>query len=61
MMKLKKCPICGKYTLKINCCQETVSAHPPKFSVIHKIVKFNKLTKRRDIYDKDKDHQENKA
>ena len=34
-LRLRKCPKCGRYTLKEKCpvCgTETVSAHPPRFS-----------------------------
>ena len=35
-MRIRKCPKCGRYTLKDKCpiCGEkTVTAHPPKFSL----------------------------
>jgi H/ACA ribonucleoprotein complex subunit 3 len=33
IMKINKCPRCGRYTLKENCCDKTKSCHPPKFSL----------------------------
>ncbi len=36
-LRLRKCPKCGRYTLKERCpvCgAETVSAHPPRFSPV---------------------------
>ena len=34
IMKMRKCPKCGAYTLKdVHCGAETASPHPPKFSV----------------------------
>ncbi len=47
-MKLKKCPKCGRYTLKDVCpaCKvKTISAHPPKFSPEDKYGKYRRMLK----------------
>jgi H/ACA ribonucleoprotein complex subunit 3 len=44
-MKLRKCPICKKYTLKEICpyCgQKTIFPHPPKYSPLDKFGKFRR-------------------
>lgn len=41
--QLRKCPVCGRYTLKkecINCNEKTVSVHPAKFSPDDKYLKY---------------------
>ena len=41
--QLRRCPICGKYTMKTECssCKEdTISAHPAKFSPDDKYVRY---------------------
>jgi len=48
-MLIKKCPKCGKYTLKKKCLKkkcnvETVTAHPFKFSLV-KEKKYGKYRK----------------
>jgi len=45
---IRKCPKCGKYTLKDMCDRcgiKTVSAHPPRFSPEDKYVKYRVMMK----------------
>lgn len=44
-MILKKCPECGRYSLKDYCCKKTESAHPPKFSASDKYGKYRRMAK----------------
>lgn len=41
MSKIKKCVVCGKYTLKkIHCKEKTKNPHPPKWLVKDKYSKY---------------------
>ncbi|RLJ04977.1 MAG: RNA-protein complex protein Nop10 [Candidatus Aenigmatarchaeota archaeon] len=47
-MLLKKCPRCGAYSLRDICPEcgvKTVSAHPPKFSLLDKYGKWRQKAK----------------
>ena len=47
--KIRKCPNCGRYTLKEYCpeCKEkTVNPHPPKFSPEDKYGKYRRIMKK---------------
>ena len=46
--QLRKCPICEKFTLKMKCsrCEnDTISAHPAKYSPDDKYMKYRILGK----------------
>ncbi|ENN96652.1 RNA-binding protein Nop10p [Methanocaldococcus villosus KIN24-T80] len=48
-MKIRKCPKCGKYTLKdicIYCGEKTFVPKPPKFSLEDKWGKYRRMLKR---------------
>ena len=48
MKRIRKCPKCGFYTLKMKCpkCNEkTVSAHPPPYSPEDKYGKYRRKLK----------------
>mgnify|MGYP001609426208 CR=1 FL=1 len=40
-----KCPKCGKYALREECCTKTASAHPIKFSLSDKYGKYRRALK----------------
>jgi H/ACA ribonucleoprotein complex subunit 3 len=46
MFEMKKCPKCGKYSLKQKCepcASENEIAHPPKFSIEDKYAKYRRI------------------
>ncbi|RLG19297.1 ribosome biogenesis protein [Candidatus Micrarchaeota archaeon] len=44
MRKIRKCRTCGRHTLLERCCgEETVSAHPPKYSPQDKYAKYRRI------------------
>jgi len=45
MKKLRKCPVCGEYTLKEVHCAPTVSAYPPKYSPEDKYGEYRRKAK----------------
>lgn len=43
MKKIRKCAVCGKYTMQeIHCGSQTKSAHPPKFTMEDKYARFRR-------------------
>lgn len=46
---IMKCPRCRKYTLHEECCEKTVSAHPPRFSASDKYGKYRRAIKKQGI------------
>jgi H/ACA ribonucleoprotein complex subunit 3 len=45
MTLIKKCPKCGKYTLKGVCCEGTKTPHPPKFASENRYGKYRRIAK----------------
>ena len=46
--RIRRCPVCGRYTLKIKCPQcgsNTVVAHPHRFSPEDKYVRYRVMIK----------------
>ena len=44
-MRIKKCNKCGKYTMKNSCCEKTLTAHPPQFSIDDKYGKYRRIAR----------------
>ncbi len=43
MKKIRKCAVCGKYTmLEKHCSELTKSAHPPKYAIADKYARFRR-------------------
>ncbi|MCX6770219.1 MAG: RNA-protein complex protein Nop10 [Candidatus Micrarchaeota archaeon] len=48
MKKMRKCALCGKYTLEDSHCNApTKSPHPAKFSIDDKHAKYRRMAKER--------------
>jgi len=48
-MRMKKCPKCGKYTLKdfcSDCNEKSVTIKPPRFSPVDKYGKYRRALKK---------------
>jgi len=45
MRHIMKCPKCEKYTLKEECCTQTVTVIPPKYSAEDKYAKYRRQYK----------------
>lgn len=59
-MKMRKCKICGKYTLMdIHCNIPTVSAHPPPFNLNDKYVRYRVEWRKGNNKNEEKDKKEN--
>ena len=44
MRRIKRCGVCGKYTLGQECCGEgTRTAHPPRYSPQDKYAKYRRM------------------
>ena len=41
---IRKCPQCGKYTLKDSCCSKTITAHPAKYSPDDRYGKYRRIS-----------------
>ena len=42
MKKMRKCNVCGAYTMREECHGKTASAHPPKFSFQDKFAMYRR-------------------
>jgi H/ACA ribonucleoprotein complex subunit 3 len=44
--KIRKCEVCGSYTMKeTHCGKTTLTAHPPKYSPEDKYAKYRRMEK----------------
>jgi H/ACA ribonucleoprotein complex subunit 3 len=49
MKHIMKCPVCGKYTMKENCCEITNPAKPLKYSPEDKYGEYRRKLKEEEI------------